>query len=226
MKPLIVTCFNNDIDERLVKYQSMVINSIKKDIPFVSFKYPYHHTEMLHGDILNKLTHKMFYENGADCILIIDVDCIPLSYDALETTFMLAYEGHVVGNIQRSNHLNNNQHVYAASSYVCFSEKTYEKIGRPTMCYSNVGDTVEQVTFNAERSGVPVTLFTPTHVESPYNEHGDYWDLADGMPKYGIGTTFGYNGKDMTYHLFSSRDHIHNHLFFNKCHRMITDAKV
>ena len=221
MNPVIFTCFNGVIDPSLYNYQKMVIDRYRGNIPFFAFKYPYLEDEMLHGDLLNKYTHMLFYEKGFDCILIIDTDCIPLSSQALEYTFKKAYEGKLVGNIQRANHLTNNKHVYAASSYICFSHDTYENLGRPSHCYSNVGDTCEQFTYNAERAGVPVELFMPKHVEEPYNDSGDYWELGDGMPKYGLGTTFGTKELDISYHLFSSRLNKYNKLFFNKCHNII-----
>lgn len=225
MKPVIFTCFNQAIDPKLIHYQTMVMEKYRGNIPFFVVKYPYLEDEMLHGDILNKYTHGLFYEKGFDCILIIDTDCIPLSKKALEYTFEKAYQGSLVGNIQRANHLNNGQHVYAASSYICFSHETYVRIGRPTHCYSNDGDTCEQFTYNAERSGVPLELFMPKHYDSSFNEKGDLWDLKDGMPKYGIGTTFGTPELDISYHLFSSRQHKFNKLFFNKCHNILMNEQ-
>ena len=61
----------------------------------------------------------------------------------------------------------------------------------------------------------------PVHSES-VNEDGEYWNLADGMPKYGIGTTFSNGEFDVSYHLFCSRFHKYNKLFLNKCHNIIT----
>ena len=103
---------------------------------------------MNHGDILNKAVHKIFYEMGADCILIVDIDAIPLSTEALEETLHIAYSGHVVGNIQRSNHCDNDKHVYVGSSYNCFTRYTYENAGSPTMCYNAKYDTCELLTVN------------------------------------------------------------------------------
>jgi len=225
MHPVIFTSYNHAVDPRLAEYQSLVIEKLRNGIPFLPLKYGFTENEMLHGDILNKAIHKVFYEMGADCILIVDVDAIPLSTESLEETLHVAYSGHVVGNIQRSNHFENGQHVYVGSSYICFTRYIFEAAGSPTMCYNNKYDTCELLTVNAERFNIPVTKFMPTHVDSPWvdsNGNLGYWNLADGMPKYGIGTTFSYENKPMSYHLFSSRHHIYNQYFFDKCQSILS----
>lgn len=223
MKPIIATCYNHQVEENLHYYQWMVLSKFKGNIPFVSYKYPYVHEEMTHGDMLNKYVHDLFYDKGADCILFIDIDCIPLNKECIKTTFDLAYSGNLVGNIQRSNHIQNNKHTYVGSPYICFTRELYESVGCPSMRYTHHGDTCEQMTYNCEKMNIPVIKFMPSDIDSPYNEQGDYWDLEDNMPKYGIGTTYVYDGKIMNYHLFSSRNHKFNKLFYNKCHRVITE---
>ncbi len=220
MKPIIVTGYNDKIDSRIVNYHSMVVDKIRGDIPF--YAYNYTGSDMMHGDVCNKLIHRVFYEyqNGADCILFLDIDCIPLSKEAIEWTFKTAYSGHLVGNIQRSNHYENDEHVFAAISYACFTRETYEKAGSPTMCFSKKYDCSELLTVNCEKANIPVTLLVPSHTESP-NEDGEYWSLTKSLPKYGIGTTFSYNGNDISYHLFCSRFHKYNNLFLEKCHQII-----
>lgn len=222
MKPIIVTTYNHRIDPRVPAYQSMVFEKLRGTIPFMPFKYPYEEDEMYHGDILNRVVHRVFYEMGGDALFIIDVDCIPLSSNAIKTVFDLVEAGHLVGNIQRSNHIQNNQHVFVAPSCIAFSEETFMKLMCPSFTYNHIGDTAEQFTYNAEKENVPVTYFMPSDVESPYNEEGEYWDLKDGMPKYGIGTTFSYNNEPMTYHLFSSRYNSHTKFFLDKCHSILT----
>lgn len=220
-KSIIVTTYNHQIEENLASYQYMVMNKFRGDIPFIAYKYPYVHEQMTHGDMLNKYVHDLFYDMGADCILFIDIDCIPLNKECIETTFELAYGGNLVGNIQRANHYQNNEHVYVGSPYICFTREIYEAAGCPTMRYTHHGDTCEQMTYNCERSGIPVIKFMPVETESPINDDGDYWPLAKGMPQYGIGTTYKYNDQIMNYHLFSSRVHKFNKLFYNKCHEVI-----
>lgn len=222
MKPIIVTGYNNNIDPKVVYYQKMVVDKLRGSIPF--FAYDYTGSDMLHGDVCNKLIHKMFYEyqEGADCILFLDIDCIPLSEKALHWTFEQAYSGILVGNAQRSNHYNNDQHVFAAISYAAFTRDTYEKAGSPTMAFSKKYDCSELLTVNCEKNNIPVQLLMPSKSDS-LNEEGVYWDLADNMPKYGIGTTFSNGEIDISYHLFCTRFHKYNRLFFNRCHNLIVN---
>ena len=62
-------------------------------------------------------------------------------------------------------------------------------------------------------------LFVPNAIDAP-NEKGEYWTLSGDM-KYGIGTTFSFNGMPMNYHLFGSRLGIFNQLFFDKAEEVL-----
>jgi len=221
-KPIIFTCFNNEIDYKLSIYQKMVIDKFKSEVPFLSLMFPYPYQQLNHGDLLNKCLHDVFYNIGADCVLIIDVDCVPLNSDCVQTVFDLAYSDKLVGNIQRSNHIENKQHTYVGAPFISFSKKLYQYIGCPTLRHTDRGDTCEQLTYNCEQLEVEVIKFMPTHSECGYDQNGSYWDLAEGMPKYGIGTTYSYNGMEMNYHLFCSREQKFNKMFFDKCHELIT----
>lgn len=216
---VIFTIYNDVIDKKVSIYQSMVVEKFKGDIEFISVYHEYSDEKISHGDILNIWVNKLFLDTKYDCILILDIDCIPLSSDSINTTFNLAYEGNLVGNIQRSNHIKNNKHVYVAPSFMCLSKDIYKKLGRPSFSTTSDGDAGEQLTYNAEMLGIPTIMYMPKHTELfPTDKK---WDLADGMPSYGIGTTFGYLGMDMSYHLFESRYRIYNKMFFNKCHQIV-----
>lgn len=216
MRPIIVTTYNNQIDPAIVYHQRIVVNKLRRGIPFLP--YDFSGSDMTHGDACNKVVHKAFYEyiEGADCIMLLDIDCIPLSIEALEWTFHQAYSGKLVGNAQRSNHYENGQHVYAAPSYMCFTRDTFEAAWSPTMCFSKKYDCGELLTVNCRKAGVPVELLMPSKWDS-LNEDGRLWDLADGMPKYGIGTTFSNGRHDISYHLFCSRLNRYDGHFMKKC---------
>jgi hypothetical protein len=221
-KPIIATCFNNEIDPKISIYQKMVVDKFRGFIPFLSLNFPYPYQNINHGDLLNKCVHDLFYDMGADCILFMDVDCVPLGKHCFDVAFDLAYNNDtLVGNIQRSNHLNNNKHTYVGAPFICFSKKVYEAAGCPTMRHTHHGDTAEQLTYNCEREGISIVKFMPSDSQFPYNDNGDYWNLADRMPKYGIGTTYSYNEVEMNYHLFCSREHKFNKIFFDKCEQLI-----
>lgn len=222
MRPIIATGYNNKINPKVIEHQRMVVDKIRGSIPF--FTYDYTGSDMLHGDVCNKLIHKLFYEyqESADCILFLDIDSIPLSEKAISWTFEQAYSGKLVGNAQRSNHYDNDEHLFAAISYAAFTRDTYEKAGSPTMAFSKKYDCSELLTVNCEKNNIPVTLLLPSGSELP-NEEGEYWELTRGMPEYGIGTTFTNGEIDISYHLFCSRFNKYDKLFLNKCNNIILE---
>jgi hypothetical protein len=221
MNPVIFTCYNQVIEPKMINLQRQVVDKFRGTIPYRELIYNFDMTLFDHGDILNRALTHIFYHSAHDCVLIIDVDAIPLSSRALDITFDLAYQGHVVGNIQRSNHCENDQHVYVASSYACFTRETYEYCGNPNLSYTNKYDTLEMLTVNAERFNRPVTMFMPYHVTCP-TDTGEYWPLKDGMPVYGMGTTFSYRNEPLTFHLFGSAHQKWNQIFYDKCKSILT----
>jgi len=164
-----------------------------------------------------------------DAVLILDIDAIPLSERAIDLFFEKAYAGRLIGNAQRTNHIENNQHVFAAPSASCISKETYEKIGMPSAYESQRGDVLEEYTWNAERLGISVDLILPLRYnDSPkrYEWEGDqppYWALADGMPVYGMGTTYGDEEGDLFYHQFQIRMEGQEEKFWAECEKKLVE---
>lgn len=221
MNPVIFTAFNHLIDPKFHLHQARVVERFSMGIPFIPMQYNFTMATLGHGDVLNRAINELFYYKGYDCILILDIDAVPTSIEATLTTFDLAYNGKLVGNIQRANHLNNNQHVYVAPSYMCFTRDTFENAGYPNLSETNKYDVGETFTVNCERFNIPTIKFMPLHSDAPVNENGDMWDLADGMPKYGHSTTFEYQGKPISYHLFNSFQDKYSQYFYNKCEELL-----
>ena len=95
------------------------------------------------------------------------------------------------------------------------------KLGEPSFTITNRGDIGEELSYIAEQQAIAIEMFMPSKFEeNPVwpNDVRKPWDLQDGQPQYGIGTTFvDDKGNEMFYHLFQSRVNIFNHLFFLKC---------
>lgn len=216
MNPLIFTCYNHLIDPKIVEYQKAVINKFDCGIPFKAHKYDFLLGEWGHGDLLNKAISDFLYYRGYDALLILDVDAIPLSSEAVLTTFELAYEGNLVGNIQRANHLPS-VGTYVAPSFMCFTRDTLELAGNPSMSETSRTDVAGIFTKSCERFNIPTVRYLPTHSEAPALDTGEYWYLGEGLPTYGHGTTFSHNGKPMSYHLFNSARATFNDNFYRKC---------
>lgn len=162
-----------------------------------------------------------------DVILFLDIDALPLHENAIDFYLEEAASGKIIGNAQRTNHIQNNQHVFAAPSAVAISSKTFEEIGSPSAIETNMGDVAESWTYAAEKKGIKVDCIMPLRYDYPPERYDweknqpPYWDLADGMPKYGIGTTYGNSTSELFYHLFQIRFPGQQERFWKKCEEIL-----
>ena len=60
--------------------------------------------------------------------LILDIDAFPLSKYAIKLTFVLAMLKGINGNIQRTNCIDNGDHLFIGPSYICFNTKTIKNL--------------------------------------------------------------------------------------------------
>lgn len=219
-KRAIFTYSNHQIDEKIQHLQSNVVEKFNDiyNCVYEYLRYNGQDGDVMPDHVIDYGFEELFTTQEYDTILMLDVDCVPLSTHALEYMFQQAEQGKLVGNIQRSNHIANGQHVYVAPSAMCISKDTYRKLGRPSFAPTQRSDVGEELTFIANSVGVPVEMFMPASYEALPHQSEHPWDLADGMPKYGIGTTFVNSaGEEMFYHLFQTRVHVFNELFYKKC---------
>lgn len=164
-----------------------------------------------------------------EVVIVLDIDCIPLSKNAFEIYAKSALDGNLIGNAQRTNHLNNNQHVFAAPSAAAISKNTFIKIGAPSALETFRSDVLEEYTWAAESLGVNVVKIMPLKFDAPpqrydwEKEQPPYWNLADGMPKYGMGTTYGSEEQgELFWHNFQIRMPGQEERFWNKCEQVLT----
>lgn len=223
MKNCIFTTYNFQIDQKIIDYQSSVLKKLigNLNIDFIPLRYNLPRRYILHYQALDYGMKHIIpsYDN----ILILDTDCIPLSADALSYTFSKISQGRLIGTAQRSMHIENNKHIYVGSPCIGFSRETFEKIGYPSFIPTHRGDTAEEFTYLCEEKSLPVEIFRPVNYESePFG--GPAWELENSDSKYGIGTTFvDSNNRSMFYHLFESRRHVHNQLFYNQCEKILNE---
>ncbi len=116
MNPCIASIFMNNIDQKLVALQKQVVEKYNVS------KIPHYHvyTEAPPGYTMDKLVD-MLEQKGHDAIMFLDIDCLPLENNALNYFFERAYMGKVIGSAQRSNHIQNDQHVFCAPHNVTFT---------------------------------------------------------------------------------------------------------
>lgn len=217
MRKCIFTSYNYQVEQRVIDEHAKVINALiqNTDIVFMPLRYNVPRKLLLHYQVLDygfKYLTKDF-----DAILTLDVDCIPLSKSALLYTFEQIQKNIYIGTAQRSMHIDNNKHVYIGSPCFGLTSKMFDEMGRPSFVPTARGDTAEELSYIAEEKGIPMEIFMPLkYQKDPFG--GPAWELDTPDKKYGVGTTFiDGNNKEVFYHLFESRRHVHNDLFINKC---------
>ena len=235
MNPCIVSFFMNNINPKTVEMQKAVVDKYNPS------KVPHLHinTQMRHGDsmdyfwLMNDVECETMKGNTPqqkldfDVVLFLDIDALPLHERAIDQTLQYAEEGFLVGNIQRSNHIQNDQHVFVAPSCVAVRRDVYQNMGAPTARETARSDVAEEYTFLAELSEVPVKFYMPLRYDAPpirfewEKNQPPYWDLKDGMPKYGVGTTFGDGEKEMFWHNFQSFHPGQQERFWAKCESLL-----
>ncbi len=223
MKPCIASIFMKNIDPKIVQLQQEVVKKFNKsNIPH----YPVL-SEAPPGYTMDKLVN-MLEAREHNVIMFLAIDCVPLNDNALDYFFDKAYNGWVIGDAQRSNHIQNDQHVFAAPHNVTFSVETYRKLGSPSFMPNYRGDVAEELTFKAREGNIPLEIIMPLRYDAPPirmdwepKDAPPYWDLADGMPKYGIGTTFGTEGNEMFWHMYQSFHPGQNERFIKKCEDLL-----
>ena len=223
MNPCIATIFMKNIDPAILESQKKVLEKYNKSniahYPILTDAPP--------GYTMDKLID-MLEQREHDAIMFLDIDALPLSENALDYFFEQAYAGKVIGSAQRSNHIQNNQHVFAAPHNVTFTIANYRKCDNPSFMPNYRGDVGEELTFKAEENGIPVEILMPLRYDAPPirmdwepKDSPPYWDLADGMPKYGIGTTFGTEGNEMFWHMYQSFYPGQKERFIKKCEEIL-----
>ncbi len=195
----IVSFFMKNLDKRTVDIQRKVVEKYNKS------KYPHYSifTELRHGAsmdmawALNGIDHPTFKGHNVakrfdhDVIFFLDIDAIPLNDYAIDHTIEQASKGRLIGNVQRSNHIQNDEHLFVAPSCLAVSVDTFCTIKKPSGLETKRADVAEEYTFAAEKSGiVPIDFYMPICYDSKPAEC-DSWALKTGMPVYGRGTTFG-----------------------------------
>jgi len=239
MNAAIIAFYMSNIPREMLELHAKVNQKFNQK----NYKFFYIQTQSDHGssmdfvmnaciDPKNDITQKL---GSPDVVMFMDIDCIPLHPAAMDEYILTAKQGNIVGNAQRSNHIQNNQHIYAGSPAVALSIDTFLKIGKPSARPTARGDVAEEWTFKAEEAGVPVALIMPKRFDAPpfrmawETDTRPYWPLKDEQPEYhyGIGTTYGFpvGGEDMVWHMFQSFHEGQFDRFKTKCEEVLTMGK-
>jgi len=202
-KNIILTVLDTDYPAWFSFFRNLYIRSqLPSDASFVTFRHvPAEFTSKdstVHSEILKRAIQCF----SDDCyILLLDVDAYPVSSEAIQTVFGHAREYKLVGNMQRTNCIENNGHVFIAPSFMCFQVATIRAASRTMDIFSPSyrGDVLEELTYHLEENGSRILGYEPMHCNRPI------WRLHFGHNVYGIATTFGTDGQYLSYHHFCSR---------------------
>ena len=149
-----------------------------------------------------------------DVIVLLDIDCIPLTMNAFHWIGWGAYRGALMGAVQRANHIRNNEHLYVGPFCMAFSKSKYESLGSPSFDETEVGDCGEALTYRWQQMGEVVRFLWPSEIEHPM------WNLIAGK-QFGYGTTY----DNLFYHAFCSREQTTRERFLNKCRAVLNQKE-
>ena len=234
MKACIASYFMPNIDKKTVEYQRKVVEKFNpSNIQHIMVQGEFPHGLFmdyiwgLNGISVASLANKKIEKKlDFDVVLFLDIDCVPVSAHAIESYLTLAAEGSLVGNAQRSGHIQNDNHVFAAPSALALSTKSFIKMGKPSALETPRGDVAEEYTYAAENVNLKVDLYLPTKYDREvyrYDWEKDrrpYWTLEHGLPNYALGTTYGDNS-DLFWHNFQIRVEGQQEHFWKKCEELL-----
>lgn len=156
--------------------------------------------------------HKCIEDSFTDIIIFLDTDCIPLSAEALPLLAERAQQGMLAGFAQRSNHIQNNEHVYVSSACIAFSRQKYISLGSPAFFTTQRGDTAEELTYIWEKDD-PNSLF----IIRPTDSTDLRWALESGARPYGVNSTYG----NLFFHAWEGRTPVQQASFVNRCKQIV-----
>jgi hypothetical protein len=221
--PCIVSIYMQNIDQKTPALQKAVVSKYNKSN--VTFHQVV--TAGSHGATMTLLV-PMLEKMGHDAVLFLDIDCVPVDDSAIDFMFENVYNGKLIGDAQRTNHIDNNQHVFCGAHNVGFSMDLYSKIGKPSFEPTPRGDVAEELTYLARENNIEVHLLMPLSYDAPPLRMAwepqnlpPYWSLADGMPNFGIGTTYGEGDKPLFWHCWQSSLPGQQERFWKKCEELL-----
>ena len=145
-----------------------------------------------------------------DLVVILDIDCVPLTEWSIPALAMHAACGELAGCVQRANHIANQGHLYVGAFCMAMTRRLWEELGHPSFQPTARGDVGEELTYRCEAFQQPLHLMWPSSVETVF------WDLTQNQ-KFGLNTE--YDGAFL--HTFGIRDPANQSKFVERCRGII-----
>jgi len=236
IKAGIFSFYMNNIPPAAVQKQRAVVEKFNKS----GYEFFQLLTQLPHGismdcawhmngvDVRPEFAGRIAKKYDFDVMVFLDIDAVPLNDKAIDLYVEQAYNGAIVGNIQRTNHIQNGQHTFVAPSAMAISTSTFLTINKPSARETSRSDVGEEYTWLSEKKGIKVIKYMPLKFEAAPAEAPIGWALADGMPRYGLGTTFGdpVTGEETFWHNFQVRLQGQPERFMNKCDQLLNDGEI
>jgi hypothetical protein len=208
----IYSIYMDNIPQEMRDYQKQVVEKfLPKNTYFEQYLYKPVEQDYIHTfqDAHDYAITECFEKNKSPIFCLLDIDCIPLSYDALLFLIEKAKTGALVGCAHTASHIQNCQ-TFVGPFCMAFSVEKYKELGSPSFMKTTRTDCAGQLTTVWEEHKQEVNFIMPTNVQNPR------WVLEN--YQIGLGTTYG----DSFYHAFMSRHGNGNILFFDKCKSVLS----
>jgi hypothetical protein len=198
----IVSFYMTNVPRRVVEAQRQVLEWLAPpDVAIVQILTP-----LMHGPAMSRFMRSTNYR----CVLFLDIDCVPVRPGAVDALLAHAERGVLAGAAARANHISNGGHVFVGPFCLALTTDTYTALGRPSFSANERGDVGEELTYAAEKLGVPVALSLPVSFDEPR------WVLTENV-WFGPNTTY-ENG---FLHAFEIRKLANQERFIAKCREIL-----
>jgi hypothetical protein len=190
---MIFTVYNEKITNKIPELQKKVCDKFQVNLTQIKVD-----NWISHGKSIDEILSKVEDEN--------EIITIPLNSNISPNAINWCENNiGIYAAAQRAVNINGSKK-HAAPSFMVFSIKTFNLLGRPSFETTHRSDCGGELTHIANEKKIPIKYLYPSHVERP-----DF--VLEGNMKFGMGTT--YEGG--IYHAFESRFTKNDHFFINKC---------
>ena len=206
--------YMDNINEDVIAHQKRVLQNL-----CANAQVNYAKTEGTHADAMDYIMRTA----TTDVVVFLDVDAIPLTTDAVRFLANKAYTSNTIaGAPQRANHIDNDKHIYVGPCVLAIPTALYKQIRQPSARETWRGDVAEEWTYATEYYRNKPFFLDVMHYER--EPHGETWHLRDG-DKFGLNTTYGYNGVEMFFHAFQGRYKSQQQAFIDKCKSVLINPE-
>lgn len=231
MKAIILSIYADNLDKRIPEYQKKVMDKLNTTYPFKQVFYGSKACDArIHATIIDTCMGDEFLArvDNPEVVMFLDIDCIPIKLNAADFLIETAYgsgvgDGIFIGHAQRSNHIQNNEHIFIAPSCCAISVADYKRMKSPSAIPTVRGDVLEEWTYTAEENNFPISIRYPIKYDAPVfrmaweSDRSPSWKLKEGLPDYGIGTEF----ETGFWHMFQSFHPGQTERFIKKCEEVL-----